>query len=111
MKNPFALNRNSLIVASFVIVIAVLVHILNIKNISEIEKSLLQKDKELQSAIEKIEDLNAEKQTLLSLERIENIATTQLALVPNAVQSKKIKVNKREIDHINSVIIDEYESN
>ncbi|GEM_PF-2640702 len=111
MKNLFALNRNFLIVASIVFVIAVIIHILNIKNIDEIEKILLEKGKELQSAISKIEDLNAEKQTLLSLERIENIATTQLALIPNAVQSKKIKVNKREIDHINSGITDKYESN
>ncbi len=92
-----------------ILIIALLIHVYNIKTIESQIREKAKKNKEIKALQSEIDDLVIHKQKLLEYERIKKISKEKLGLVPNLQVNEKIVIDKRELQYLKKIIDGKYE--
>ncbi len=83
--------------------------IYNYKTLNNLTRKKMNAEGRLKRIRSEVEDLLIQKQKLLAQDRIANIASSELGLVPNKRVNEKISIDKKELDYIKKIVKSKYE--
>jgi len=95
----------------FVLIFAIsgFAYIYNYKTLNNLTRKKMTVERRLKRIKSEVEDLLIQKQKLLAQDRIEDIATFELGLIPNKSVNEKIRIDKKELDYIKKIVKSKYE--